>query len=346
MMFAPVMIGKVLVAPGLVLSPMSGVTCGAFRRLLKELNPGCIGLLVSEFVSVEAIIRRVPRTLEMMRFSEAERPFAVQIFGADAQRMSQAARMVQDLGADIIEINCGCPAPKVFKKGGGADLMRRPLFLAEILRAVRRAISIPLTVKMRSGWDKSSVNAGQVARIAQAEGADAVCIHPRTRTDLYRGAADWQVVWDAAKELAIPVFGSGDVVDRQSACQRLYGEFPEKGGSPPPKAAGLYIGRAALDNPFLFSELVHGRRVDLKGNLPLVLATIDRYCELLKELSVERAQEGKLKQLVGHMCRGYKWRKDFCRARSLTEQAAILQRVRSEQMVSGHPAQLPVGRMT
>ena len=131
---------SIQVNPGLVLSPMSGVTTRPFRRLIKELNPGAVGLVVSEFVSVEGMTRGSRRTLEMMRFSEEERPYCVQIFGYDIDRMRDAALMVQDIGADIVDINCGCPAPKVVKRGGGCELMRQPDHLQRIIKEVRKAV--------------------------------------------------------------------------------------------------------------------------------------------------------------------------------------------------------------
>src|SRR3989338_8805388 len=169
-MFQSYFVIDVEVRNGLVLSPMSGVTCRAYRRLIKELNPDAVGLVVTEFVWVEALTRRVERTLQMIRFGASERPMAIQIFGYDVERMRDGALMAQDFGADIVDVNCGCPAPKVVKKGGGCELMRQPLHLARILKSVRRAVSVPLTVKIRSGWDETSKNAIEIARIAEREG--------------------------------------------------------------------------------------------------------------------------------------------------------------------------------
>ena len=312
-------IGKICIDPGLVLSPMSGVTTRPFRRLIKELNPHSVGLLVSEFVSVEGMTRGSKRTLEMMRFSEEERPYCVQIFGYDIDRMRDAAMMVQDLGADIVDINCGCPAPKVVKKGGGCELMRQPEHLRKIIREVRSNVSIPLTIKIRSGWDDSSRNAVAIADMAEQEGVAAIAIHGRTRAQLYRGDADWDVVEYIADRISIPVLGSGDVVDAASARERLRG-----------KVAGLFIGRASIFNPMVFSEIVGDKQCTLRHDHRRMLDILFRYVELLQEDFLDRSCAGKLKQLVSQMCRGAPWRKDLLRYNTLSEQIDHLNRLRDE----------------
>jgi tRNA-dihydrouridine synthase B len=313
----PYKIRSIDISPGLVLSPMSGVTTRPFRRLVKELNPGAVGLVVSEFVSVEGMTRGSQRTLEMMRFSEEERPYCVQIFGYDVARMTDAALMVQDFGADIVDINCGCPAPKVVKRGGGCELMRQPDHLKEIIRSVRKAVSIPLTIKIRAGWDEESRNAFEIARMAEGEGVEAVAIHGRTRSQLYRGDADWDLVQEIAEVLSIPVLGSGDVVCRESAKERLKG-----------KVAGLFIGRAALWNPFIFSEILHDQDSRLKGNFDLMLEVLFRYIELLREDFQESSCGGKFKQLASQMCRGALWRKPLLTMNTIGEHEEFLRRVR------------------
>lgn len=320
-------VGRVGIQPGLVLSPMSGVTTCAFRRLIKKLNGDAVGLLVSEFVSVEGMTRQSQRTLGMLKFLPEERPFAIQIFGYDVARMATAAKMVQDLGADIVDINCGCPAPKVVRKGGGCELMRQPEHLQDIFKAVRKAVSIPLTMKMRSGWDENSKNALEIARMAVGEGVEAIAVHGRTRAQLYRGEADWDIVAGVADAVPVPVMGSGDVVDRRTADERLKG-----------KITGLFIGRGAIENPFIFREILTGEQVNLRGNTPLLLDIVDLYVALLREEFPSKACVGKLKQLVSQMCRGQEWRKDLCRARTLEEQLQILadqRRILGERSVDG-----------
>lgn len=307
------------VNPGLVLSPMSGVTTSAFRRLIKELNPGSVGLTVSEFISVEAMTRKVPRSLAMMNFTEMERPYGIQIFGHDINRMRDAALMVQDCGADLVDINCGCPAPKVVRKGGGCELMRQPEHLAKVLREVRKAVSIPFTIKMRSGWDQDCLNAVDICRMAEAEGVEGVAIHGRTRTQLYRGMADWDVVRQVREQVKIPVFGSGDVVDLASARERLASGCD-----------GLFIGRGALSNPMVFSEIATGQAANLRRNPQLVVTILLRYVELLREEFSEKGCIGKVKQLASQMCAGHAWKRDILRIPTVDEQISFLQRVREQ----------------
>ncbi len=310
-------IGKLEIQPALVLAPMSGVTSAPFRRLIKQLNPGAVGLVFTEFVSVEAMTRRVPRTLEMLRLFPDERPAGIQIFGYDVDRMRDGARMAEDSGADVIDINCGCPAPKVVKKGGGCELMRQPRHLARILSEVRKAVTAPLTLKMRSGWDLSSLNALEIARIAEDSGIDAIAIHGRTRSQLYRGTADWEIVELVAAQVGIPVLGSGDVVDYPSAESRL----PQAGGG---NIAGLFIGRGALMNPHIFSDILakRGPRCGLEHSI--ALAVLERYARLLEEQFSPKVCVGRFKQLVSQMGRGHAWRKDLCRASTWDEQKSIL----------------------
>jgi tRNA-dihydrouridine synthase B len=308
--------------PGLVLSPMSGVTTRPFRRLIKELNPGAVGLVVSEFVSVEGMTRGSKRTLEMMKFSEDERPYCVQIFGYDVDRMRDAALMVQDIGADMVDINCGCPAPKVVKRGGGCELMRQPDHLQKIIKEVRKAVSMPLTLKIRAGWDEGSRNALDVAKMAESEGIEALAIHGRTRAQLYRGSADWNIVEEVADALSIPVLGSGDVVDRASAEERMRG-----------KIAGLFIGRASMWNPLVFSEIVSGSANTFGNDHGLMLNTLFRYIELLREDFHESSCAGKLKQLASQMCRGAPWRKTLLTLNTLSEQIDLLKSVQDGAFV-------------
>src|SRR5215468_10504315 len=185
-------LGGVRIEPNLVLAPMAGVTDSSFRRLIKEL--GGVGLIVTEFISVEGLTRGNIRTHRMMKFLPEERPLSVQIFGYDEERMAVAAELIEEAGADIVDINCGCPAKKVVKGGGGSSLLRDLPQLEKILRRIRRAVSIPLTMKIRTGWDDSSINAVEVARLIEDCGANMVAIHGRTRMQGYSGRANWDVI--------------------------------------------------------------------------------------------------------------------------------------------------------
>src|ERR687889_787295 len=217
----PFNIRDVEINPPLVLSPMAGVTDISFRRLLKRC--GGIGLTVSEFISVEGLTRNNPKSKRQMRFFEEERPFAVQIFGGQPERMRMAAEMAQEVGADILDINCGCPAPKVVKHGGGSGLLRDHTRLEAILKEVRRAIKIPLTIKIRAGFYDNHRNAVEVARMAEACGAEHIALHGRTKEQAYKGLADWDLVRQVKEAVKGPVSRSGGVATHHGAPARRRG---------------------------------------------------------------------------------------------------------------------------
>lgn len=309
-------VGKLAIKPGLVLAPMSGVTCRPFRRLLKELNGDALGLTVTEFISVEALTRNVNRSIEMMRKHSSEAPFAIQIFGFDPQRMATAAKMAEDAGADIVDINCGCPAPKVVRKGGGCELMRQPEHLASILKLVRSAISVPLTLKMRSGWDSDCLNAVDIAKVAEGEGVDALAVHGRSKAQMYRGEADWSIISHVARSVKIPVLGSGDVVDAASARSRI---------SAGP-IAGLLVGRGAIANPLVFKEVVEGTDLKWRADERLILNILRRYVELLREdFPKHHLIPGRVKQLASLMCKGLKWRKALLTTKDQAQLDSLLE---------------------
>lgn len=285
-------IGAVTVAPNLVLAPMSGITDSVYRSLVKEQNPGAVGLVVTELISIEALTRQNVRTRDMMRFRPLERPISIQLFGADPARMAESARMAQDLGADIVDVNCGCPAPKVTKKGGGADLLRRPQVLQEILQSLRRALSIPFTVKIRAGWDEGSRNAVEIARMAEGEGVQAIAVHGRTRAQLYSGEPDWDLIARVKQAVRVPVIGSGDVTTAPGALAR----FAETG------VDGVMVGRATLAHPWIFREIDA-----LQRGLPVPVATpAERFAavdRLITRLSEELPPHAALGRARGLACR-------------------------------------------
>ena len=227
------------------MAPMSGITDSAFRRTIKDANPGAVGLVVSELISVEALSRQGHKSLRILRSVAAEQPLSIQLFGWEPERMAEAARIACDHGAAIIDINCGCPVPKVVKRGGGAELMRQTDRLCGALRAVRAAVAVPVTVKIRAGWDDTSRNAVEIARLLEAEGAAMVAIHGRTRRQLYTGDCDWELIRAVKDSVRIPVVGSGDINDAAAALQRL-----EETG-----VDGVMIGRACLSNPWIFRQI-------------------------------------------------------------------------------------------
>src|SRR5215510_8534585 len=206
-------------SPPLVLSPMAGVTDSPFRRLAKKC--GGLGLIVTEFISVEGLTRGNLRSHEMMRFKEEERPIAIQIFGYDEVRMRWAAEIAEEAGADFVDINCGCPAKKVVNGGGGSNLLRDLPQLKKILTEVKAVISIPMTVKIRAGWDDKTINCVEVAKLIEDCGGSMVTLHGRTRVQAYKGFANWDLVQAIKQNVSIPVSGSGDILRPQDATRRF-----------------------------------------------------------------------------------------------------------------------------
>jgi nifR3 family TIM-barrel protein len=221
---------------------MAGLTDSAFRRLVKRLG-GC-GLVVTEMVSSEALVRGIERTLEHAEFTEEERPVAVQLFGGDPGRMARAAQEIERLGADVVDVNMGCPVPKVSKGMAGCSLMRDPERAAAIVKAMAGAVSIPVTVKIRSGWNEREVNAPELARLLEEAGAAAIAVHGRTAAQSYSGQADWDLIARVASAVSIPVFGNGDCIEPEDMVRRM----KESG------VAGVLVGRGALRNPWIFAQ--------------------------------------------------------------------------------------------
>jgi nifR3 family TIM-barrel protein len=220
---------------------MAGMTDTAFRRLVKR-HGGC-GLVVTEMVSSEGLVRGIDRTLEYAEYTEEERPVSIQIFGGDPQVMASAAQIVEGMGADIVDVNMGCPVPKIAKHNAGCSLMREPAHAAAVVAAMTRAVRIPVTVKMRAGWDDSERNAPLLAKMVEAAGAAAVTVHGRTAAQSYTGCADWELVARIAETLAIPVFGSGDCTEPEAVVTRW------RTG-----VEGVLVGRGVLRNPWILAQ--------------------------------------------------------------------------------------------
>jgi len=241
-------VGEVRISPNLVLSPMEGVTDLTFRRLVRSI--GGVGLTVTEFVPSAGLSRGDRKVQEMVQFDPDERPVAVQIFGRDPTVMAEGARMAQDLGATLVDINMGCPSKKVCAHSGGSALMKEPDLVRDIVRATVAAVDIPVTVKMRSGFDQDSRNAPEIAWIAQEEGAGAVAIHWRTREDKYSGERAVDRIAEAKRRLQIPVLANGDIVDIASA-EKM---FVDTG------CDGILVGRGAIQNPWLLLQISQWQR--------------------------------------------------------------------------------------
>ncbi len=259
-------IGNVRIDPPLALAPMAEVTDTYYRSLIKEL--GGAGLVVSEFISAEGLTRDNERTRQMLAYSEAERPVAIQIYGGDPDRMDDAAAIVEAQGVDIVDINMGCPVRKVVNSGAGSALLKDFDRAARVVEKIRRRVQIPVTVKVRKGWESDDVL--PLLRRFEEIGVAAIAIHGRTRNEAYSGASDWAYIAEVKRELRIPVWGNGDVKTATDAIRML-----EQTG-----VDGVMIGRAALHNPFIFRDIVCGmasneldRRIEV---MQRYLAKIDR----------------------------------------------------------------------
>ena len=238
-------IGNVEIKNNIVLAPMAGVCNSAFRRIIKEM--GC-GLVYAEMVSDKGLVYNSKKTKDMLYVSDYERPISQQIFGSDVDTFVEAAKMVYKImKPDIIDINMGCPVPKVAVRAqAGSALLKNPAKIREIVSAVVKAVSIPVTVKIRSGWDSNSINAVEVAKICEEAGAKAICVHGRTRSQGYSGKVDLDIIKKVKESVSIPVIGNGDVNSIESAIKM----FEYTG------VDAIMIGRGALGNPWLIKQLV------------------------------------------------------------------------------------------
>jgi tRNA-dihydrouridine synthase B len=271
-------IGNVTLSSPFVVAPMAGMTDTAFRRLVKR-QGGC-GLVVTEMVSSEGLVRGIDRTLEYAEYTEEERPVSIQIFGGDPAKMADAAQIVEGMGADIVDVNMGCPVPKIAKHNAGCSLMREPAHAASVIGAMAKAVRIPVTVKMRAGWNETARNAPELARMVQDAGAAAVTIHGRTAEQSYSGSADWDLVSKVANELTIPVLGSGDCVEPEHVVERMAAGV-----------SGVLVGRGVLRNPWILAQAAELSA----GRLPRAITLRERgellstYVEMLLN---ERINEG------------------------------------------------------
>lgn len=238
-------IGNVEIENKVVLAPMAGVCNSAFRRIIKEMGAG---LLYAEMVSDKALVFNNEKTKDMLYMTESERPISQQIFGSDKKSFVEAAKIIEkSMHPDIIDINMGCPVPKVaIKSQAGSALLKEPDKIYDIVKAVKEVVSVPVTVKIRSGWDKNSINAVLVAKTCEKAGASAIAVHPRTRSQGYSGKADWNIIKEVKDAVNIPVIGNGDILSAKDAKQMI----DETG------CDAVMIGRGVLGNPYLIKQVV------------------------------------------------------------------------------------------
>jgi nifR3 family TIM-barrel protein len=290
----PFHIRHIPINPPLILSPMAGVTDYTFRRLIK--NRGGVGLVVSEFISVEGLTRHNPKSKRQMFFDESERPFAVQIFGGQPERMALGAEMAEEVGADILDVNCGCPAPKVVKHGGGSGLLRDLPRMETILKEIKKSISIPLTLKMRIGFSDSTINAVEVAKMAEQCGVEHIQVHGRTKEQGYKGLANWDVIRAVKEAVRVPVSGNGDITSLEYGLKK----WRETG------VDGILIGRGAMQNPWIFRQFedVLAGREPYQPDIEEKKAVLLEFFGYLQEEMPEIVALGKMKQLAGQFTKG------------------------------------------
>ena len=236
-------IGSLTLENNTILAPLAGITDLPFRLLAKE--AGC-GMVCSEMISSHGLVYKSEKTFKMLDSTPEEKPLSIQLFGAKPDIMAEAAAIVESSGADVVDINFGCSVRKIIKTGSGAALMRTPDLAEDLLKAVRRSIRIPLTIKIRSGWDTTGEQALRISRIAEDCGVDAVAVHPRTAGQLFGGRADWSIIAAVKSNVSIPVIGNGDIRSAADAVRML----DETG------CDGVMIGRKAIGNPYIFSSVL------------------------------------------------------------------------------------------
>lgn len=289
-------IGNVEIQNKVVLAPMAGICNSAFRRIVKEF--GC-GLIVSEMVSDKAIFYGSKKTIDMLYMDEFERPISQQIFGSDTKSFVYAAKYIEEnMHPDIIDINMGCPVPKVAVSAqAGSALLKNPDKVYEIVKAVVDSVSVPVTVKIRSGWDSNSINAVEIAKIVEKAGASAITVHPRTRAQGYSGNADWNIIKQVKENVNIPVIGNGDIKTCYDA-KRMLEET---------KCDAIMIGRGVLGNPWLIKECLDyfdNKEITKPSNMDII-NMVEKHLNYLLEFKDERVAILEMRTQIGYYLKGF-----------------------------------------
>lgn len=290
-------IGSLALRNPTAVAPMAGVTDGAFRKIMHGLGAG---LIYTEMVSDKGILYRNSKTLKMLKIARDEGVVALQLFGSDPESLQAATRYVSSTtNASIIDLNLGCPVPKVVKNGEGAALMQRPERVGRIVRAMVEVSDLPITVKMRAGWSEDTKNAPKIARICETSGAKALAVHGRTRSQMYRGEVDLDIIRDVKRSVGIPVFGNGDITSPEDAAHMM-----QKTG-----VDGVMIGRALRGNPWLIGWIDDYLRTgEYEGDISLNerFSMIKQHAELLREEKGERVAVLEMRTHVAHYLKGLK----------------------------------------
>jgi tRNA-dihydrouridine synthase B len=318
-------IGTIQLNTRLALAPMAGVTDLAFRTICRELGAG---LTYTEMVSAKALCFQDGKTLQLMELGEGETPVAVQIFGSDVDCMARAAEKVAAVAnPDFIDINMGCPVPKVATHGDGSGLMRTPEKAAQIVTAVKAACGKPVTVKIRKGWDKGSVNAVEFAQAMEAAGADAIAVHGRTRAQMYAGKADWDIIRLVKQAVSVPVIANGDVAEPQDAPHILHYTGADM----------VMIGRGCFGNPWLFQQA----KAALEGKeIPSLPSLAERCDTAVRQFELARAHKGEkiaclearkhyAWYLKGVPYAGY-WKKEICQIQTMEDIYRVTEGIKND----------------
>ncbi len=288
-------IRDIAITPALALAPMEGVTDVSFRRLVRRI--GGVGLTVTEFIPARGLANAEARYRAMAEVDDDEHPVSIQVYGRDPDLLAEGARAAVAMGADIVDLNLGCPSKQVCASGGGSALMREPELVQRIVAAMRAAVEVPFTVKMRAGWDAELRNAPEIAWMCQEEGVEAVTVHWRTRADRYGGTRTWDKVAEVRARLSIPVIANGDIVDVATAREALSATG----------AHGLMVGRGAIQDPWVFRRIQAGLegapppRVDVAERARVLLGYFD---EIEERFRSARGALGRWKKIARYFCDG------------------------------------------